>query len=253
VIHTVRERHPDFVFVAEAYWDREWDLQQLGFDFCYDKRLYDRLLHGTAEQVRLHLCADLTFQQRLVRFFENHDEPRAASLCARPRHEALAVAALTLPGARLVHDGQLTGRRLHVPVFLGRFADEPVDTELADFYRRLVGVVGDATLRSGEWELCDRWGWPDHPAWSGLVAWSWRGGSRWLIVVNLSDATAAGAVATGWDDLRGSECELWDPTTGERLRRSGDDVADGLYVELGPWRRHLWHVHAVEPVYPGRN
>ena len=39
-----RARIPDFRFIAEAYWDLEWALQQQGFDFCYDKRLYDRLV-----------------------------------------------------------------------------------------------------------------------------------------------------------------------------------------------------------------
>ena len=58
VIQAVKGRHPRFLLLAEAYWDREWDLQQQGFDYCYDKRLYDRLAHDTAESVRLHLCAD---------------------------------------------------------------------------------------------------------------------------------------------------------------------------------------------------
>ena len=93
VIGAVREQHADFRFIAEAYWDLEWALQQHGFDYCYDKRLYDRLLHDGAESVREHLCADLDYQSRLIRFVENHDEPRIASLAndaqhqhARPRH-----------------------------------------------------------------------------------------------------------------------------------------------------------------------
>ena len=39
----VRERVPGFLFMAEVYWDLEWTLQQQGFDYAYDKRLYDRL------------------------------------------------------------------------------------------------------------------------------------------------------------------------------------------------------------------
>ena len=58
VIAAVRRAHPDFLFMAEAYWDLEWALQQQGFDYCYDKRLYDRLVHEGAEAVRGHLCAD---------------------------------------------------------------------------------------------------------------------------------------------------------------------------------------------------
>ena len=69
--------------MAEAYWDLEWELQQQGFDYCYDKRLYDRLEHDTVESVPLHLCADLAYQRKLVRFIENHDEPRALSFLPR--------------------------------------------------------------------------------------------------------------------------------------------------------------------------
>lgn len=33
---------PDFLFLAEVYWDLEHRLLSFGFDFCYDKTLYDR-------------------------------------------------------------------------------------------------------------------------------------------------------------------------------------------------------------------
>ena len=114
VIGAVRAAHPDAVLIAEAYWDLEWRLQQLGFDYCYDKRLYDRLAHGDAESVRLHLCADLGYQEGLVRFIENHDEPRAAPRSPEDGTGRRRSTALTQPGARLVHDGQLQGRRVHV-------------------------------------------------------------------------------------------------------------------------------------------
>jgi len=91
VIPALRERIAIFVFIAETYWDLEWELQQRGFDYCYDKRLYDRLEHENAETVRLHLCADLAYQQKLVRFIENHDEPRAAATFSLAKAQAAAV------------------------------------------------------------------------------------------------------------------------------------------------------------------
>ena len=69
---------PGFALIAEVYWDLEWRLQQLGFDYTYDKRLYDRLLHDGAEAVRLHLLATDDYQGRSARFVENHDEPPSA-------------------------------------------------------------------------------------------------------------------------------------------------------------------------------
>ena len=124
VIQGVRKRYPDVLFIAEAYWDKEWELQQQGFNFCYDKRLYDRLEHDPAETVRLHLCADLPYQEKLVRFIENHDEPRAAATFADQKARAAAVTFATLPGAILFHEGQFEGRRVRLPVFLRRRPDE---------------------------------------------------------------------------------------------------------------------------------
>ena len=54
-VRGAKEANPGFTFVAECYWDREYELQQLGFDFCYDKKLYDRLKEGNAPAVIDHL------------------------------------------------------------------------------------------------------------------------------------------------------------------------------------------------------
>ena len=70
---------PGFSFMAEVYWDLEWILQQQGFDYTYDKRLYDRLREGQARPVRDHFRAGMEYQDELARFLENHDEPRAAA------------------------------------------------------------------------------------------------------------------------------------------------------------------------------
>ena len=50
-------------YLAEVYWDREFQLQQQGFDFTYDKRLLDRLHHGDPHQARGHLRADPGLQR----------------------------------------------------------------------------------------------------------------------------------------------------------------------------------------------
>ncbi len=78
-LQRVRKQNPDFCFMAEVYWDLEWTMQQQGFDYTYDKRLYDRLREGHARPVREHLHAAPDYQIKLARFLENHDEPRAAA------------------------------------------------------------------------------------------------------------------------------------------------------------------------------
>lgn len=81
VVPRVRARHPGLLFVAEAYWDLEWDLQQQGFDLCYDKRLYDRLVHEDAGSVRGHLGADLGFQRLLSASWRTTTNPGPPPSC----------------------------------------------------------------------------------------------------------------------------------------------------------------------------
>ena len=246
VIPATTSRHPAFKFIAEAYWDLEWELQQQGFDFCYDKKLYDRMEHGPAEQVRQHLLADRAYQERMVRFIENHDEPRAAAALRDGKNRAAAVAILTLPGARLVHEGQFEGWRVRLPVFLARRPAEPVDHDLVAFYGRVLNATNRDLFRNGEWQLCERNGWPDNQSCQNILAWCWvKDGARALIVVNFGPAPAQARVDLPWDALRGATWRLADALTGDSYDRGGNEMRDnGLYVDLGPWQSHLFQMRA---------
>ena len=236
-IPIIKRKHPDFQFIAEAYWDLEWELQQQGFDHCYDKKLYDRIEHGDVENVRLHLLADSTYQQKMVRFIENHDEPRAAATFPPGKARAAAVAILTLTGARLLHEGQFEGRKVRLPVFLGRRPDEPVDHDLAAFYRRLLDATNSDVFRNGKWNLCERSGWPDNQSGLNLLSWCWiKEDDRYLVVINFRQDPAQALVHLTWDDLREKQWRLEDVLSGAIYNRSGSEMRDaGLYVDLKPW------------------
>ncbi|RNC68250.1 MAG: alpha-amylase [Desulfuromonadales bacterium] len=244
LIGAVRASHPGFLFMAEAYWDLEWELQQQGFDFCYDKKLYDRLEHGPAENVRLHLFADLPYQERLVRFIENHDEPRAAATFSPEQERVAALLTTTLPGAVLLHEGQFEGRRVRLPVFLGRRPDEPADKDLQAFYLNLLRVIASEGLRKGKWQLCDREGWPDNGSYLNLVAWCWTGNDvRHLIIVNLSEWGSQARVRVPWNEIRGRTWRLVDLLSGETWDRDGDEMAGaGLFIDLEPWCCNLFRL-----------
>src|SRR3954452_22994886 len=241
VLAAVRAERPDMLFVAEAYWDLEWELQQLGFDACYDKRLYDRLVHEGAPSVRAHLAADLGYQRGLLRFTENHDEPRAASALPGERARAAAVVVATLPGATLWHEGQFEGRRVHLPVFLGRRPAEPADDAGAAFARRLIAAVAESGMRDGAWSLLTTSGWPDNPSHENLAAWAWtRPDAGHVVVVNLSDAPAQGRVPLPWPEVARAIPTLVDLLTGAQLERDGAELVDpGLFVDLPAWGFHV--------------
>jgi hypothetical protein len=155
-IAEVQDAYPGFLFMGEVYWDLEYELQQQGFDYTYDKRLYDRLVAGQCKLVREHIeLASYDYQRHLVRFIENHDEERALVALGHGCSRAAAVLALTLPGLRLVHDGQMEGRRIKLPVQLGRRSAEIPEPGLSEFYRRLLGAMKEPVFHEGAWEVLE--------------------------------------------------------------------------------------------------
>ncbi|NTU52609.1 MAG: alpha-amylase [Chlorobiaceae bacterium] len=153
-IQTIRKKHPGFLFLAESYWNREWDLQQMGFDFTYDKPFYDYLGNSPVNvpKLRGHLLADWNYQQRLCRFIENHDEVRASEQFG-PNHAVAALILLTSPGLTLVHQGQLLGLKKKIPVQLLRHAKEPSHKALLHLYLKLFDFRSDTVFQEGttEW------------------------------------------------------------------------------------------------------
>ncbi len=244
LIPAIKARWPQFRFIAEAYWDLEWELQQQGFDHCYDKKLYDRMEHGDSDGVHQHLGAGPAYQQGMIRFIENHDEPRAAATFPDGKGRAAAVALLTLPGAKLLHEGQYEGLKVRLPVFLARRPDEPVDHDLANFYRNLLLETRRDILRNGEWRLCGRHGWPGNNTCHQLLAWCWRkNDERYLVVINFHPDPAQARVEVPWDELQGKQWCLTDVLSGEAYDRSGDELRDGgLYFGLSPWKAHLFQL-----------
>jgi hypothetical protein len=243
-IARVKAKNPGFIFMAEVYWDLEWTLMQQGFDYCYDKSLYDRLLSRDAGAVRAHLWADMAYQNRLARFLENHDEPRAAHDFPPPVHQAAAVITFFTPGLRFFHEGQFEGRRVKVSMHLGRRPVEPVDPELQEFYRKLLACLKRPEVRDGSWQLLEvRPAWEGNPTWDRFLAFAWEGDTnqRLLITINYGPTQGQCLVSLPWDDLRGKQVILQDLMNEARYEWKGDDLCNqGLYVDLPAWGFHVF-------------
>ena len=236
----VRERVPNFCFMAEVYWDLEWTLQQQGFDYTYDKRLYDRLRDGRARPVREHFHAGLDYQNKLARFLENHDEPRAAATFPSGVHQAAAVITFLSPGLRLFHQGQFEGRRKRISPHLCRGPAEPADQQLEQFYNRMLAVLRQPVVREGQWQLLEC-----VPAWEGnwtsdcflACAWQGPGGERLLVTVNYAPNQSQCYVRLPFADLDGRQWRLQDHMAATVYDRDGSDLQRrGLYLDASPWQ-----------------
>jgi hypothetical protein len=207
-------------------------------------------VHDTAETIRQHLQADLNYQEKLVCFIENRDEPRAASIFWPRRLPTAAVTIATLPGAKLFHQGQFEGLQVKLPVQLGRRPSEQVTQDLQTFYRTLLEAIKAPVFRDGEWRLCELTGWPDNTRYIYLVAWCWsKGDERRLIVVNFSELSAQARIRPPWDDLVGRAWRMTDVFSGNVYERTGVEMSDpGLYVGLEAWDFHFLRVEEGDQI-----
>jgi hypothetical protein len=245
----VREQVPGFCFMAEVYWDREWDIQHQGFDYAYDKRLYDRLREGNVRPVRDHLRAGLDYQNKLARFLENHDEPRAAATFPEGQHQAAAVITFLAPGLRFFQQGQFEGRTRHISPHLNRAPDEPVNPRIKEFYRRLLDVLRLPVVRQGQWQLLDcAAAWNGNDSNDAFIAYAWQeaSGSRVLVAVNYANHQSQCFVKLPFSDLGGRQWRLRDLLGDAIYERDGNDLQSrGLYLDVPPWRALVFEMTAT--------
>ncbi|MDM8552303.1 alpha-amylase family glycosyl hydrolase [Desulfobacterales bacterium HSG2] len=241
-VESVKKVTPGFIFIGEVYWDKEWELQQLGLDYTYDKRLTDRLKAGNVKEIRDHLLAETDFQNKSVRFVENHDEERAAAAFGEERSEAAAIIISTLQGMRFYHDGQFEGKKIRLPVQLGREPVEPLNKGLSDFYEQLLRIINTPVFKKGEWSLLQT-----HPAWErdvtypNILAWAWKYESeKRLVLVNYSDAISTCRVNPDVDGYSG-QFELVDLLNNQTYTRSVEEARHpGIYIELKSYKSHIF-------------
>jgi hypothetical protein len=231
-------RRAKMTYLAEVYWDREFQLQQQGFDYTYDKRLLDRLEHGHVHEARGHLQADPGYSAKLARFLENHDEARSATVFGH-RIRAAAALTFTLPGLRFFFDGQFEGVPLRLPVQLGRWPDDAVRPDIQDLYARLLKAIDTPLFHDGEWSLLNVRGAGDGTN-GDLLATAWRNGKDvGVVVANVTNHDAQGLVEIG-ELPKGEAFDLKDQLSDQTYRWTRADLGNGLYVRLASGDAHLF-------------
>lgn len=251
-ITAVKREHPEFLFLAEVYWDLERNLQQLGFDYTYDKWLYDHLAYDNYAETQNHLVdAEPDFLHRSVHFLENHDEQRAATRFIQDEHRVAALLTFGLPGMRFLYDGQLEGARVRLPVHLSRRPMEPVDAKLAAFYEKLLTALGACAVGHGKFEILR-----PRSAWSNnatdhcfvVVQWQSTPDAFDLVVVNLAAQPSQCYVTPTIAGLARREWKMEDLLGEEKYWRTGNEMAArGLYLALPARGAQLFHFTPARP------
>ncbi|MGI6680478.1 MAG: alpha-amylase family glycosyl hydrolase [Bdellovibrionota bacterium] len=267
-IAEVKKESPSFIFIAEVYWDMEWEMQQLGFDYTYDKRLLDRITHSNANDIRDHLKAQISYQKKLVRFIENHDEKRSIASLGKEKAKMGAIIISTILGMRFYYDGQFEGAPIRLPVQLRR---EPIfneDADIKSFYLKLLKIVNNDVFKKGTWRLLDVEKGMDDLSQNNILAWSLEyleyskeinkenhkenhkeynkedNKEKRIVVVNFSEYESSAHIKFNFDRFnfeRDKNYVLEDLLNDVKYERTGSELADfGLFVKLSKYSAHIF-------------
>ncbi len=243
-IKKIKKRYPDFIFLAETYWDLEMQLQQLGFDFTYDKQLTDHLVAGDVANIKSFLFADHDYQMKSVRFIENHDEERAVTKFGNERSMAAATVISTIKGMKLYFDGQFEGWKTKLPLQLGREPEERTTQRVKSFYGKILEITKDKIFREGSWTMID-----PIPAGEGNISfqnfftwiWDYKNDLR-IVVINYSAVTSQCRLRILIDSDK-ENITLIDLLTGDEYLRSIKEIeTPGLFIELKGFHSHIFSI-----------
>lgn len=233
----------DPILLAEAYWGTESQLIDLGFDFVYDKGLYDSVRDEKTGDIHWRLSRPEAEQSHFARFLENHDEQRFAAVFGDERFKAVATLMGTLPGMRFYQQGEELGIKLRAPIELRRIAAQPVDPAREELFAKLLAATRDDVFHAGQWSVL-RVTRDNEPTEGNLFAYEWRSTKSWkVIVANLSSETAQGRIHLSDGVDLDSAYNFNDQLGGaEYIRDGAEIVQQGLFVRRDAYQAHLFDV-----------
>ncbi len=234
-LDNIREDHPEFVFIAEVYWGLEWEVQELGFDYTYDKILYDRLRFSSSQDIKGHLGAEHLYQMRSMRFTSNHDEEESLKAFGREKSLAASTIIATLPGARLFQFFQLLGRPARMPL---QYVHDwfTKDDAVFAYYQKLLSIVSAPAFHGGQWSLRDVAPEGDD-TFRNILSWQWKQmNTGKVIVINYSDALAKCRLP-----LKGvGGISVTEEFSGQKITLDDTVRAQGVVLTLKPFESKIF-------------
>eukprot|EP01086_Lenisia_limosa_P003052 TRINITY_DN17234_c0_g1_i2.p1 TRINITY_DN17234_c0_g1~~TRINITY_DN17234_c0_g1_i2.p1 ORF type:complete len:521 (+),score=120.58 TRINITY_DN17234_c0_g1_i2:25-1563(+) len=232
---TVRSQFPDMFFMAECYWNTNAKLHSLGFDYTYDKDIYDKIaaqdiggISGWTDNWNKGYLGNT------AHFVENHDEQRAVvEFGSAEQSFAAAVLVYGLPGIRFINHGQLEGQTSRLDVHLRRIYKPETNVGLKMAYESVFTKVfpfGEGVTRNGEWERIDING-----DWR-LMTYNWNlDGKNVLFACNILDEDVGGrAIIKECKGDKDGRVMFEDVISGKTYSYTADEISSkGLYVGLG--------------------
>ncbi|NMB56501.1 alpha-amylase [Candidatus Beckwithbacteria bacterium] len=239
-IGKTKAKFANFIFMAESYWNKEVDLQNLGFDYTYDKNLYDLINQNNNSALQNYLKTRVN-TGKWINFIENHDEQRAVTYFGKEKSQIGATLISTYAGAKLFYENQIQGYTKKLPVQLGRKITEEVNLDLQTFYQKLFTITQNqffqnAKMQTLEIAQIDKFPMP--------VAYLWQTDEEAkIIVLNFENNLVKGNLKIQTLDFKNDKVAFFEEIKQKNYEYKRNDLKKyGLYVELPAFQSQIFSV-----------
>jgi hypothetical protein len=248
----LKQKYPQTIMMAEVYGGYEPTLQSLGFDYTYDKTVYDKLSSSDLDGLRAWLSqshgqySNVEYLSQCSHFTSNHDQPRAVSNFGNWwQADAAALLTFTLPGLRFYWMWEENGFSSQIDIHLRRERNETINANVVSFYNnQMWNITMLPPFRQGSWTYLNVIQ-TDGSSWR-LIAYKWTmpdntsstQPTKILCVVNYSDQNGGGKIVLDdAEEKNGSDnIPVTDLLSGTVYWRSAQQMrTDGLVVVVNSW------------------
>jgi Alpha amylase, catalytic domain len=153
VIPKIKNLYPNFIFIAEVYWEMEKQMIGSGFDYVYNKSFLDYLIH----QDYAKLQANLRYfnVDHCVYFLENHDENRSASTLEKSKISLCVVLLCFLGGIQFFYDQQWQGQSVRNPIQILESQTTQTNLKIELLYKNLLEYTQQSVFEIGKTKIMD--------------------------------------------------------------------------------------------------
>lgn len=239
-ITKAKSKKKDFLFIAEVYWNLESKLQYKGFDFTYEKDLYDFLVQKNSPAI-IHYLQNKQ-EKKSLHFLENHDENRMASVFFLESIPFFSLIA-NLEGGLLIHEGQTLGYKKKIPVQLGTYPSDEEDSIIQSYFQRIIPRLIKRKNQKLTWIDSQAICYEGKDKFCFVRIFLFEDGNREIFIFNPNPYPLSGRIPLNPKEINKifqySGPSFLDLTSGINYGQNLDEIKkEGIYFYLEAWRAH---------------
>jgi hypothetical protein len=143
----------------------------------------------------------------------------------------------------------MNGNEIKLPVQLGKYPLETPNLKISEFYNKLLEIITHIEKHKSHWSICNV-----NPvdledtSFKNIISYVWEADQQdFLIIVNYNTTPAKAHIKIKGKQYGYSQWSFKDLITDQEFKYFGKDLDEfGLFIQLNPWKSHIFQVKMVQ-------